>query len=75
MSKAITSIKTVAAILIVATAITFTACTNNGSDSAGKSEIDSLKNQIAQLTSGNEGIANNLVKFDTLDFTVFSNQE
>lgn len=75
MSKVITSIKTGVAIFAVAIAVTFTACTNNGSGSTGKTEIDSLKNQIAQLTSGNEAIAYNLVKFDTLDFTVFSNQE
>lgn len=75
MSKVITSIKTVVAIFAVAIAVTFTACTNNDIGSTGKTEIDSLKNKIAQLTSGNEAIANNLVKFDTLDFTVFSNQE
>ncbi len=37
--------------------------------------IDSLKNQIIKLTASNAMIANNLVKFDTLDFVVFSNQE
>jgi SnoaL-like polyketide cyclase len=47
----------------------------SGDASTGKSETDSLKNVIKELTSGNETIAKNLVKFDTLDFTVFSNQE
>lgn len=47
----------------------------SGDASAGKGEIDSLKSEIKELTAGNETIAKNLVKFDTLDFTVFSNQE
>jgi hypothetical protein len=49
------------------------------SDSKGmgkhKAEIDSLKNQIKILTAGNLAVAKNLVTFDTLDFTVFTNQE
>src|SRR6185295_15868077 len=48
---------------------------NNGNSSASKSEIDSLKNQIKQLTANDAAISNNLSKFDTLDFTVFSNQQ
>jgi hypothetical protein len=48
---------------------------NNGSPVVSNSEVDSLRKQIAQLTAGNEVIAKNLVTFDTLDFTVFSNQE
>ena len=48
---------------------------NNGNSSASKSEIDSLMNQIKQLTANDAAISNNLSKFDTLDFTVFSNQQ
>ena len=48
---------------------------NAPKSSKGKSEIDSLKNQIKILTAGNKTVAKNLVTFDTLDFTVFSNQE
>ena len=56
--------------------ITFTSCSNNNGNSAtSNSEIDSLRNEIKQLTSGNEMITKNLVTFDTLDFIVFSNQE
>ncbi len=52
------------------------ACSGNtASGSKASTEIDSLKNQISQLTAGNEAIAKNLISFDTLDFTVFSNQE
>ena len=75
MKKVTTSIKAVAILLVVAATVTFTSCSNNQNGSASKSEIDSLRNQIAQLTSGNEAISNSLAKFDTLDFTVFSNQE
>ena len=75
MKKVTTTIKAIAALLVVATTVTLTSCSNNGNGSASKSEIDSLRNQITQLTSGDKAIANNLAKFDTLDFTVFSNQE
>lgn len=40
-----------------------------------KVEADSLRNQLITLTAGNETIEKNLSKFDTLDFTVFSNQQ
>ena len=65
---------TAVAVLLVMT--TFVGCTGHGSDiSVSQSGIDSLRNQIRELTKGNEMIARNLVTFDTLDFTVFSNQE
>jgi hypothetical protein len=70
-----TTIKAMAALLIVAATVTFTSCSNNQNGSASKSEIDSLRNQITQLTSGNEAIAKHLATFDTLDYTVFSNGE
>ena len=34
-----------------------------------------MKSEIAELAAGNKSIAKNLVTFDTLDYTVFSNQE
>ena len=70
-----TKIKTLATLLANAAIITFTSCGNNGNNSVNKAEIDSLKNQITQLTSGNEEIAKHLATFDTLDYTIFSNQE
>lgn len=64
---------------VIATLIVFAAlygCSGNTKNAtAGGSEIDSLRNQIKTLTAGNESISRNLVIFDTLDFTVFSNQE
>ena len=38
-------------------------------------EIASLRAQIKSLTAGNAEISKNLQTFDTLDFTVFSNQQ
>ena len=69
------TIKAVSALLIVAATVTLTSCSNNGNSSAGKSEIDSLRNQIKELTAKDATIAKNLQIFDTLDYTVFSNQE
>lgn len=70
-----TTIKTLATLVAIAAVVTFTSCGNNENTSVNKAEIDSLKNQITQLTSGNEEIAKHLVTFDTLDYTIFSNQE
>jgi hypothetical protein len=75
MKKTITTIKAFAAFLVMAGTITFTSCSTNENNSANKSEIDSLRTQITQLVSGNADVADHLVKFDTLDFTVFSHQE
>ena len=37
--------------------------------------VDSMRNEIALFTAGNEMITKNLATSDTLDYTVFSNQE
>jgi hypothetical protein len=53
-----------------------TSCTNqSGNVSISQGGIDSLRTQIKELTKGNEMIAKNLVTFDTLDYTVFTNQQ
>ncbi len=70
-----TTIKTLAALLTIVAIVTFTSCGNRQNHSVNKAEIDSLKNQITQLASGNEVITKHLATFDTLDYTVFSNQE
>lgn len=62
-------------VLITATLV-FTRCTDNsGQAGISRAEIDSLRNQIKQLTSHDEIIAKNLATFDTLDYVVFSNQQ
>ena len=62
------------AIMALMTTTAF-AQTNNKKAKTSESEIASLRKQIAVLTAGTELTAKYLVKFDTLDFTVFSNQE
>jgi len=44
-------------------------------ESKNQKEIAALRAQIKTLTAGNAEIAKNLQTFDTLDFTVFSNQQ
>ncbi|MBI3233075.1 MAG: ester cyclase [Bacteroidetes bacterium] len=75
MKKVTTTIRTLAALAVIATTAIFTSCSNNQKASFSTAEIDSLRNQISALTSGNEAIAKHLATFDTLDYTVFSNQE
>ncbi|MBS4028407.1 MAG: ester cyclase [Ignavibacteriales bacterium] len=71
----IISVITITISLCVFLLIGLSSCSNDKGTSASQSEIDSLRNQIVQLTSGNEMIAKNLATFDTLDYTVFNNQE
>jgi len=62
--------------LILSLFATFTGCTkNNGIKSAHQTQIDSLRTQIKELTKNNAMITKNLGTFDTLDYTVFTNQE
>ena len=76
MKKTTSRFKGVAAFILVAAVAGFTGCTSNsGNSSASNAEVDSLRSQIKQLTAGNDIIAKNLAVFDTLDYTVFSNQE
>lgn len=76
MKKTTISVSTFAAVLFTAAILSLSSCsTNNENIAVNQSAVDSLKNQIKELTAGNESIAKNLVTFDTLDFTVFSNQE
>ena len=76
MKKLFLIFKSLTVLSAVAVMSTFTSCTNNsGNGSLSQSGIDSLRNQITELTKGNEMIAKNLVTFDTLDYTVFTNQQ
>jgi hypothetical protein len=74
--KAKNSIMTAVALALAAFITTFIAC-NGGGDkvSVSKTEIDSLRNEIARMTAGNATLTKNLATFDTLDYTVFSNQQ
>lgn len=64
------------AFLILAAVAGCAGCTSNsGSSSLSNAEVDSLRSQIKELTAGNDMIAKHLAIFDTLDYTVFSNQQ
>jgi SnoaL-like polyketide cyclase len=74
--RATTAMRASAVLLIGAAIATFSGCTSNsGNSPLSKADIDSLRSQLEALTAGNEEIAKDLVTFDTLDYTVFSNQE
>ena len=63
-------------VLVIGTLTALTGCSTNGDKiSVSKTELDSLRNQIRTMTAGNETLAKNLVTFDTLDYTVFTNQQ
>lgn len=75
MNKSIPVFKLATCLQYILLLLIFAGCsTKQEKNFAANPEIDSLRNQIIALTTGNEMIANNLEKFDTLDFTVFSNQ-
>jgi hypothetical protein len=76
MNRVILSIKNIAFLSILAAVLIFISCTNkNSSDSKYSNNIDSLLLQVKNLTSANKSISANLATFDTLDYTVFTNQE
>jgi len=76
MNRLSNIIKLSAKLTIVAITAIFISCTNqSGKVLINQSGIDSLRNQIIDLTASNEMIAKNLVTFDTLDYTVFTNQQ
>ncbi len=76
MKKIALIFKSIALLSIVVSIIIFTSCINqSGKVSISQGEIDSLRNQIKELTVSNKMISQNLATFDTLDFTVFTNQQ
>jgi len=72
--KKITYIAMVA-LLISSTSICAAKSTSTRDQSKSQKEIAALRAQIKTLTAGNAEIAKNLQTFDTLDYTVFSNQQ
>jgi hypothetical protein len=69
-------IRTLAIIIFIAGVAELNSCTTkSGNVSVRQSEIDSLRNEIKVMTSGNTELAKNLATFDTLDYTVFSNAQ
>lgn len=62
------------ALSIIAAIVILSSCSNDDNDSSN-SEIESLKSQIAELTSDNKATLQNLAEFEVLDFTVFNSQQ
>ena len=60
---------------VISTVVIFSNCTNGNGSTVSESEIDSLRTQVKRLTANDAAIATNLAKFDTLDYTVFTNQQ
>jgi hypothetical protein len=73
--KKISSITALVFIFAAVAVISFDSCGNAGGNNVSQSEIDSLRNQVKQLTANDATLAKNLATFDTLDYTVFTNQE
>ena len=63
------------ALIFISSAVSAVNKSTNQKVSKSQKEIASLRAQIKSLTAGNAEIAKNLQTFDTLDFTVFSNQQ
>ena len=70
--------------LFIGTLLTFVAggslvvmssCSSNGPSSEMKARIDSMQLVLKTMTDGAANLDKNLQTFDTLDYTVFSNQE
>src|SRR5262249_45053788 len=75
MKKKMSTITTTFALSIISAAVTFSSCANSNGSTVSESQVDSLREQIKQLTANDATIATNLAKFDTLDYTVFTNQQ
>jgi hypothetical protein len=70
------TVRALAIFILIAGVAALNSCTSkSGNISVRQSEIDSLRNEIKVMTSGNAELAKNLATFDTLDYTVFSNAQ
>ncbi len=69
------NIATLVALTLVFVAALVSCSKDKETPTYSQASVDSLRAQITYLTSGNAQIAKTLATFDTLDFTVFSNQD
>ena len=67
--------KKLSCVALVATLFISATLYAGNNNSASQKEIIALRAQIKTLTAGNAQVAQYLQKFDTLDYTVFSNQQ
>ena len=69
-------IRAFAVLFIIAGVLFSTSCNNNSAYSKEmQTKIDSMKTILKTISDGNDVLQKNLTTFDTLDYTVFSNQE
>ena len=65
-----------AGLILLAAIVTSTSCSNNsGYSKEMQVKIDSMKIVLKSYSDGEANLEKNLTTFDTLDYTVFSNQE
>ena len=62
-------------IVLCGSIIMISSCANGGVSSEMKVKIDSMQVVLKAMSSGADTLNKNLQTFDTLDYTVFSNQE
>lgn len=71
MKKVTTSIKTLAALLVVVATVTFTSCSNSGQEE----KIKLLQAELDKYKADEALTAHRLLVFDTLDYDFYSNQK
>ena len=73
--KKLSTIKSIAALFIVAAMVAFISCSNNSGNSPNlQAKVDSLQNELKKFTDEKAATELRLAKFDTLDFEYYSNQ-
>src|SRR5665647_2800571 len=76
MKKVTTTIKALAALLVVIATVFFASCTNNrGNSSRLQAKVDSLQSELKKFTDEKTLTEMRIAKFDTLDFDFYSNQK
>ena len=76
MKRNIFNFNAIAMVLTIAATVTFSnVSAQMGHSKALQSKIDSMTIVLKKYAEGEATLKKNLVKFDTLDFTVFTNQE
>lgn len=76
MKKKINKFNVAAVIFLLAVTAAFTSCMNNAGNSANlQARVDSLQNELKKFTDEKALTEMRLVRFDSLDFEFYSNQD
>jgi hypothetical protein len=75
MKTVSSTFKTTTVLLSLLTLLIVGSCNTHPEGNTSQSTVDSLRKQLMDLTHNDTLISKQLAKFDTLDFTVFSNQQ